>query len=357
MEFKMGSNKRFIKDTVITVAILGLCFLLCLLVQHAFKGSVHIPAIFILGSFLISVLTEGYRYGIVSALLNVLAVNFAFTFPYFAIDFTIPENVISAVSLLAISVITCGLTTKIKRQEQVKAESEKERMRANLLRAVSHDLRTPLTTIYGSSSVLLENYDEFDDVQKKQMLKGIREDSQWLSRMVENLLSITKLDSGNVKILKTEIVLDELIDSVLVKFAKRYPNQEVKVDIPEEFVAIPMDAILIEQVMINILENAVQHAEGMTELKLRVNTDSGKAVFEISDNGCGIPGDKIKHIFNGDYTSDMTPSDGKKNNAGIGLSVCASIIKAHGGNIYAKNISTGGTLFGFTLGMEETQNE
>jgi len=362
MEFDMNNNKRILKDVSITVFILMICFLLCLLIQHMFKGSVHIPAIFILGSFLISVLSEGYRYGIVSALINVFAVNFAFTFPYFAIDFTIPENIISAISLLVISVITCGLTTKIKRQEQIKAESEKERMRANLLRAVSHDLRTPLTTIYGSSSVILENYDEFDDEQKKQMLKGIKEDSQWLSRMVENLLSITKLDSGNVKILKTEIVLDELLDSVLVKFAKRYPNQEVKVDIPDEFIAIPMDAILIEQVIINILENAVQHAEGMTELTLKVSMDSDKVIFEIMDNGCGIPEEKLRNIFTGDYSSvtETTPSDGKKNNAGIGLSVCASIIRAHGGNIYAKNrcLENGkGAVFGFKLDMEELKNE
>ena len=171
--------------------------------------------------------------------------------------------------------------------------------------------------------------------------------------MVENLLSITKLDGGNVKIIKTETMLDELIDSVLVNFKKRYPEQTVEVDIPEEFVLIPMDALLVEQVLINILENAVQHAEGMTRLSLKVFTISGKAVFEIKDNGKGIEEGKLKNVFNGIYT-DAT--DTNRTNSGIGLSVCASIIRAHGGEIKAENSKDGGAVLRFTLNMEEEEN-
>jgi len=340
-----------------TVIILCICFVLCLAIQYTFNHNALIPAIFVLGVFLTSVATQGYAYGIIAALTSVLAVNYAFTFPFFAFNFTIPENIISGIILLIVTIITCGLTAQIKRQEAIKAESERERMIANLLRAVSHDLRTPLTTIYGSSSALLENYSEFSEEQSKQMLMGIKEDSQWLNRMVENLLSITKLDAGNVKIIKSETVLDELIDSVLIKFAKRYPNQEVSVDIPEEFITIPMDAILIEQVAINLLENAVQHAKGMTKLLFKVTTASNKAIFEIKDNGCGISEDKLKHIFSGTYSSGSIPSDGNKSNAGIGLSVCASIIKAHGGEICAENLKNNGCVFRFTLAMEDSENE
>jgi len=230
-------------------------------------------------------------------------------------------------------------------------------MRANLLRAISHDLRTPLTTIYGSSSALLDNYNEFSDEQSKKILAGIKEDSQWLNGMVENLLSITRLDGANVNIIKTDTVLDELIDSILVKFAKRYPEQKVNIDIPEDFVVIPMDPLLIEQVAINILENAVQHAKGMTKLSLTVFTNSNKAVFEIMDNGCGIPDEKIEHIFTGYYSKDNVPSDGNRKNAGIGLSVCASIIKAHGGEIRAESLKGRGCVFRFALDLEDDCNE
>ncbi len=346
-----------LKNAFITFGILFTCFVLCIIIQYIFQDRSLIPAIFVMGAFLTSIITEGYLFGIVSALLSVLAVNFAFAFPFFDFDFTMPENIISGAILLGVTVITCSLTTKIKNNEAIKAESEKERMKANLLRAVSHDLRTPLTTIYGSSSAILEHYKELSDEQIKRMLVGIKEDSQWLNRMVENLLSITKLDNENVALIKTETVLDELIDSVLVKFKKRYPNQQVLVDIPEEFIVIPMDAILIEQVLINILENSVQHAEGMTKLSLKVFSSPQKAVFEVTDNGCGIPPEKIKSIFSGSYSAEETSYDGRKNNAGIGLSVCSSIIKAHGGEISAHNLKRGGCEFRFILNREESDSE
>ena len=109
-------------------------------------------------------------------------------------------------------------------------------------------------------------------------------------------------------------------------------------------------------IIINILENAVEHAEGMTSLKFKIFTISDKAIFEIKDNGCGIPAEKLKEIFSGVYTKNNENLDCKKNHTGIGLSVCASIIKAHGGDIKAENIKTGGCVFRFTLNMEAQKN-
>ena len=346
---------NYVKNTFISFLILAASFGICLLIQHVFLTESLIPAVFVLAVFLISFLTEGYIYGVVSALFSVLIFNFAFSLPFFEFNFTIPENIISAVIMIIVTIITGTLTTQIKRQEAIKAESEKERMRANLLRAVSHDLRTPLTTIYGASSTMLDNFDVFSEEQKLTMLCGIREDSQWLTRMVENLLSVTRLDGGNVKILKTSVSLEELIDSVLKKFRKRYPEQKVILDIPDDFVSIPMDALLIEQVLVNILDNAVEHAEGMTELHLKVSIDDKKAIFEISDNGCGIEPERLKTIFTG-YGSGTAPTD-TKINSGIGLSVCATIIKAHGGEISAENLNDGGAIFRFSLEIEENYDE
>lgn len=346
---------RYVKNTLISFLILAASFGICLLIQHVFLTESLIPAVFVLAVFLISFLTEGYIYGVVSALFSVLIFNFAFSLPFFEFNFTIPENIISAVIMIIVTIITGTLTTQIKRQEAIKAESEKERMRANLLRAVSHDLRTPLTTIYGASSTMLDNFDVFSEEQKLTMLCGIREDSQWLTRMVENLLSVTRLDGGNVKILKTSVSLEELIDSVLKKFRKRYPEQKVILDIPDDFVSIPMDALLIEQVLVNILDNAVEHAEGMTELHLKVSIDDKKAIFEISDNGCGIEPERLKTIFTG-YGGGTAPTD-TKINSGIGLSVCATIVKAHGGEISAENLNDGGAIFRFSLEIEENYDE
>lgn len=353
----MGKSKKVSVNILLTLSILMVFFLLCLGMSYVLKIHTLIPAVFTLAVFLISLVTDGYVYGLVASMLSVLIQNFAFALPYFEFNFTIPENMISAVIMLAVSGMTCALTTKVVQQEKVKAESDKEKMRANLLRAVSHDLRSPLTTIYGSSSAIIDKYDNLSKEQILQLVDGINEDAQWLMGMVENLLSITKINNDNVKIIKSSTVLEELIDAVLIRFKKRYPYQKINVEIPDEFIIIPMDAVLIEQVIANILENAVKHAIGMTELSLTVKVKGNKAIFEISDDGCGIEKERLKTIFTGYFEKKNTPIDNQKHSMGIGLSVCASIIKAHEGSISVENRPEGGCLFRFSLDLEEEDDE
>ncbi len=346
--------KRRIRDAFVTAGVLVVSFLFSLITNSIFLAGTSVPMVFVLGVFLVSVLTEGYIWGILASLLSVLAVNYAFTFPYFEFNFTIPENTFNAIVMLVVAVVTCALTTKIMQTEKIKADSEREKMRANLLRAVSHDLRTPLTTIYGSTSMLLENFDRISVSDRKELLRGIRDDAQWLVGMVENLLSVTKLDnSSSVRLNKSDTVLEELIDAVLIKFHKRCPNQNVAVTIPEDFVSIPMDAVLIEQVLTNLLENAVIHAAGMTTLELDVRTEGGRAHFTVRDDGCGIRADRLDDLFTGYLGSSSRQGDASRRNMGIGLSVCATIIKAHGGQISARNRDCGGAEFTFTLNLEE----
>ena len=256
--------------------------------------------------------------------------------------------------MTAVSILTGMLTTKIKNYEAEKAKSERERMSANLLRAVSHDLRTPLTAIYSASSILRNKKKMLTEEQQDVMLKNIEEDSEWLVRMVENLLSITRINNEKIKIEKTSVILDELIDSVMTKFLNRHPEQKVTIDIPNEIVVVSVDPILIEQVLMNLLENAVFHAENMNHIILRVFASERKVIFEIADDGCGIREDMLKDIFGGTYGTQNNSADGKKRNAGIGLSVCATIIKAHDGEISAENRKDGGALFRFTLGKEDS---
>lgn len=346
-------QKLSIKDALFTIITLILLLFLNIWMQEIFDTKSLIPMIFVLGVFLISMKTQGYFWGITASLLSVLAVNYAFTYPYYAFDLISPECLASAFVMLVVATLTGTLTTQIKHQEKIKAETEKEHMRANLLRAVSHDLRTPLTTIYGSSSAIIENYDSLNKEQQLKLLGEMRQDSEWLIRMVENLLSVTRIDGGNVQLAKSPTVLEELIDAVLIKFHKHCPNQAVLVDIPEEFISIPMDAMLIEQVLINILQNAVDHATGMTELKLTVTTEADFALFCISDNGCGISTDRMDKLFTGYLDREQAPADGSRSNMGIGLSVCAAIIKAHDSEIHVNNNATGGASFSFRLKLEQ----
>lgn len=344
--------KLSFKDAAFSLCTLIITFIVNLLLQEWLHSQSLIPTIFELGVFLIAWRTQGYFWGIVASLVSVLAVNYAFTFPYYAFDLISPECLTSAIVMLVVAILTGTLTSQLKRHEKIKAEIVGERMRANLLRAISHDLRTPLTSIYGASSTIIDNYSSLSQEQKLELLKDVQEDSQWLIRMVENLLSVTRIDSNQVQLAKTPTVLEELIDSVLVKFHKRCPAQVVEVDIPDEFTSIPMDAMLIEQVLINILENAVYHAKGMKNLKLSVSCEKNLAHFCICDDGCGIPPENMEKIFSGYLDRKDTPADGSRSNLGIGLSVCAAIIKAHGSEIHAKNLDSGGTSFYFSLEKE-----
>ena len=352
--------KRTLKNTAITAALLLSAFLLCLWLVEAFGIREPAGVRFVFSVFLVSLMTDSYFYGITAAFLSVLAVNYAFTFPYFAFNFTLTENLISAAMLITVAVLTGMLTMKLRQHEAMLREIERERVRANLLRAVSHDLRTPLTTIYASASALLEDGTLGDD-KRHRILVGIKEDAEWLSRMVENLLSVTRIGEGNVILQKTPVVPDELIDSVLSKFKKRYPAYDVQVELPGEIVFIPMDSMLIEQVLLNLLENAVQHAVGMTKLCLRVFICGKNAVFEVEDNGCGIPHELLPNIFSDKRrprnVPPDAPPDGSKHSTGIGLSVCATIIRVHGGNITASNAPQGGAIFRFTLQIEEEEHE
>jgi two-component system sensor histidine kinase KdpD len=346
------NKKQFLADGLFTAAALIAAFLVNLFLVNQFDTKTLIPMIFVLGVFLISWRTQGYFFGIVSSLISVLAVNWAFTYPYWAFDLISPECISSAAVMLIVSTVTGALTTRLKQQEKLKAEAEKERMRGNLLRAVSHDLRTPLTSIYGSCSAIIENFDSIPKQKQLMLLKDIQADSQWLNRMVENLLSVTRVEADTVRLSKHSVVLEELIDALLVKFHKHYPAQTVQVSIPEDFVSIPMDPVLIEQVLMNLLENAVFHARGMRNLWLRVQIKNKYAVFSVEDDGCGISEERMIHLFTG-FLDRETSADSARSNMGIGLSVCKTIIMAHGSELKAWNRPGGGATFSFALEMED----
>ena len=343
------------QDALRTVGIFTAAFFLNIFLQEIFDTRTLIPMNFVLGVFLISLSTKGYFWGITASLVSVLAVNYTFTAPYYAFDLITPECLTSAVVMLIVAIMTGALTTQIKQSQALKAEGERERMRANLLRAVSHDLRTPLTSIYGACSAVIENYDSLTKAQQLKLLGEARADAEWLTRMVENLLSVTRIGSDGVEIAKTDTVLEELVDAVLLKFQKRCPDQVVDLELPDEFLSIPMDAMLIQQVLLNLLENAVYHARGMTRIQLCVKLQEDKVLFSVLDDGCGIPEDKLSRLFSGDPDRSQPSADSRRSNMGIGLSVCSAIIKAHGGQIWAENLPEGGANFLFFLALERAE--
>ena len=227
-------------------------------------------------------------------------------------------------------------------------------MRANLLRAISHDLRTPLTSIIGTINTVLENEDSLSREKKTELLSEAKSDAQWLIRMVENLLSVTRIGDGEAHIEKQIEVVEEILGEAVGKFKKQHADMKVAVSAPEELLMVPMDAMLIEQVLLNLMENSVAHGKGVTAIEVSAKHCGEYARFSVLDNGCGLEQKDIPNLFSGylSQLNDQKTVDSKRN-MGIGLSVCTSIVRVHGGEISARNRDSGGAEFSFTLPLGE----
>lgn len=351
-----------IKDLLFTIIMLtlatGAAFLLFRLVP---ENMANVALLYIVALILIARYTTGYFYGIFASLFCVIVINYCFTYPYFALNFTLTGYPITFLEILSISLITSTTTSHMIRQSQILSERErelmeadKEKMRANLLRAVSHDLRTPLTSIIGTASSYADGAAVLTENEKKAMIEHINEDSHWLLNMVDNLLSVTRIQNDTTTVKKTSEIVEEVIEEAVNRLKRRIPDAAIIVNIPDEPLMVPMDAMLIEQVIINLLENAIIHAKSALPVELTVTATDTTAVFHVVDHGIGIQEDRLTSIFAGAPDSGSSSSDSKKG-IGIGLSICKTIILAHQGTITARN-HTDGAEFQFEL-PREVENE
>lgn len=228
----------------------------------------------------------------------------------------------------------------------------RERYRANLLRAISHDLRTPLTGIMGTAEMLMDMTDHAD--RRYDMMQGIYQDADWLHSLVENILSLTRLQDGKMEVAKEPEALEEVIASAILHTEKIHPEREIQVLLPEEFFLVPMDARLIQQVINNLLDNAIKHTSVEDKISIIVTYDENKAKVCVQDSGEGIDRKDEDSIFQMFYTTQTKSSDAKKG-VGLGLAICETVIKAHGGRIYGGNRNdTRGAQFTFELPITTT---
>ena len=337
-----------IRDAITTLIILFFASLICFLLQTISTTDSHVPLIFVLAVLLTSLLTQGYAYGLLASLVSVFGVNYAFTYPYFAFNFTMTGYPLTFIITFTVSVITCTLTTRVRQSEQIRIDAEKEKMRANLLRSISHDFRTPLTSIMGSIDVVLENTGSLSDEQRRSLLLEAHSEAQWLINMVENLLSITRIGGNNrqAELHKELQAVEEVVGEAVLRFRHQYPDILLSVKIPDELLMVPMDAVLIEQLLMNLLVNAAEHGEQVTKIEVTVTKLEEAVRFCVSDDGVGIDRKILPDLFRmpvGDRGSET------RRIMGIGLTVCKAIADAHGGDMSAENRSDGGASVSFTL--------
>lgn len=342
-------------DILKTIGILAAAGVFCELMRlWGTDAENYASMIFILAVFMTARVTSGYILGIVASVIAVLLVNFIFTYPYYHFNFTLTGYPLTIVCMLAVSVTTSAIMTQMKLSEGIKLAGEKEKTRSNLLRTVSHDLRTPLTSILGTTSAVIENDATLTSEQRIKLLINARDDAQWLIRMVENLLAVTRFEGNDdARITKTPEAAEEVVAETVSKFKKRFPDWQIAVSVPDELLIVPMDPILIEQVLLNLLENAVLHGESCDKIALTVKRSEDMAVFEVRDNGVGIDPVKLAHILENGTGSTAAANIDHKRNMGIGLSVCNTIVKAHGGVMRVFNGKPHGAIFQFDLKIKE----
>lgn len=235
-----------------------------------------------------------------------------------------------------------------KAKEEVSLIAQNEKLRANLLRTISHDLRTPLTSISGNASNLCNHYKMLDDETKEQMFSDIYDDSQWLIQLVENLLSVTRIENGEMQLGKSLEVMDDVIDEALKHIDRNKIHHKISVVPSKELVIANMDVKLITQVIINIVNNAIKYTQKGSSIQISYGNEQNQVYVKIKDNGPGMDARTKEHAFDMFYTGQNKIADGKRS-MGLGLALCKSVVEAHGGSIEITDNDPCGCVFAFYL--------
>ena len=239
-----------------------------------------------------------------------------------------------------------------RKREEALAQAKNEQLRANLLRSISHDLRTPLTSISGNAGILLNSASALGEEKQKQLYKGIYDDSMWLIKLVENLLSVTRIEDGRMDLRMSAELMDEVIAEAMRHTDRNRDGRKIEVSSDEEFILGKMDARLIVQVVINLVDNAVKYTPEGAQIRIHTGKKDGMVVVSVSDTGPGIPDEQKSKVFDMFYTGTNRAADGRRS-LGLGLGLCRSIIRAHGGEIWVSDNKPQGAVFTFTLPAEE----
>jgi len=239
-------------------------------------------------------------------------------------------------------------------KEEAKLQAESEKLRATLLRSISHDLRTPLTAISGNASILLSDSEHLDPDARKQMYEDIYDDSAWLHNLVENLLAITKIEEGRMELKTQPQLVEEIVSEAMQHISRKRDEHIITVTHENDLLLAQCDAKLIGQTIINLVDNAIKYTSAGSHIWITTRQEYARVVFTVADDGPGISDQEKKKIFQMFYTGANTVADSRRS-LGLGLSLCRSIVTAHGGEIFVSDNQPVGTIFTFTIPVGEVE--
>jgi K+-sensing histidine kinase KdpD len=291
--------------------------------------------------YLLAVVIAGARLGrgpsVVAATLSWLAFDYFFVPPYYTFLVHEKRYIVTFAIMLVVSLVIGRLSHRVTTEER----------RSSLLSALSHDLRTPLAAITGAATTLRDESAAIADSQRREMLDTICEEAERLERLVRNLLDMTRLESGALAVKRQWLPLEEIVGAALTRLESQLEGRPVRTDLPADLPLVSVDAVLLEQVFVNLLENATKYTPAGSPLEIvaRANPTGRAIAIEVADRGPGIDSGDESRLFEKFFRGRQTGSTG----AGLGLAICRGVIGAHGGTIGAANRQGGGAVFRMTL--------
>lgn len=318
--------------------------ILCTLINFALEpitGRATLLMMYLFGVFLVAS-RWGYGVSIVASLFSALLFDFYFTVPFFSLWMTNVEDFIALIIMISVGTITSNLLNQAKNAHIAKAKAEDEALRNSLLSAISHDLRTPLTRVIGVATTLMESHDHISKAEIQEFSHVIFDESQRMSELMNKILDMAKLSTGQISIHREWNTLEEILGSALKRLEKELVSRPVNTHLSENLPLIWVDSVLFEQVIVNLIENAIKYTPPSSPIEVEANFSQSYLTMTISDYGIGIPKTLEHKIFDKFFRLEH---ETEQNGVGLGLSLCRSIIEMHGGVIQLKQVPHKGAVF------------
>lgn len=355
-----GGIRGYIAGVLVTVALAG--------VAGAVFGRANLADVVmvLLLGIVITSLWFGYGPSLLAAALSVLCFDFFFIRPYFSFAVSDLRHFGTFAVMFLVAVVISELQRRFRdayaaqaamaieraqmaeEMQRARVEAEAERLRSSLLSSVSHDLRTPLSVMKGAAGALLEDNPMLDAAARRELLLSIEEGADRLNRLIRNLLDMTRIESGALRVKKEWQPLEEAVGAALGRMDERLARRDVKVDLPDDLPLVPVDGLLLEQALINLLENAAKYSDEAAPIEIAARAGEGtrEVIVEVRDRGRGLPPGDRSRLFEKFYRGS---SHGEVGGVGLGLAICRGVVEAHGGRIEAEDRPGGGAIFRFTI--------